>query len=175
MPKGTNPAAAPNGSTCSYSRILPPRTSPTSNATYPRGRVILNSSRKVLPIALHRSARDRVTVGPRSTTAASIPQNQHRNQLSFAYWTVSRKGGEVTVRLTDSSGIGGAVNPESPVRKRSLFPALFSLVRSSGVRSLTSDRVFLRIRSRIFRYSGTYPRDSWRFSGLINLTSPEDG
>ena len=42
-----------------------------------------------------------------ATLVTSMPANQLRNQLSPAYWTMSRNGGDVTTSVTDSSRISG--------------------------------------------------------------------
>jgi hypothetical protein len=104
----------------------------------------------------HHSGRDRVTVIFFSISSGSMPLNQHRSQLSFVYWTTSRKGGEVTVSCTESSGIPG-VFLESEQKNRADLPISSRIFTVSGVRFLVNDRVFFSSISRVFRYPGDWP------------------
>src|SRR5512139_2983119 len=87
---------------------------------------------------------------------SSNPLNQQRSQLSSRYWTISRNGGEVTVRWTLLSGISG-VERASPVRRRAFFPACFRFVFSAGDRERNRLFVLFRIILCVSRYSGTCP------------------
>ena len=79
---GSRPAATPQGSTASSSLIFPPRTSPTSNATWPPRFSTRASSRKTSVIAACQSSTFRwMEIW---TPATSMPQNQQRSQLSAA-------------------------------------------------------------------------------------------
>src|SRR5262245_38431784 len=98
---GTNPASTAHGTTASSSRTLPLRTSPTSNATWPPPRTIRCSSTNTWPIACcHASTVRAIVIG---TALLSMPQNQQRSQLSSAYCTTSRNGGDVTTSCTLAS------------------------------------------------------------------------
>src|ERR1700722_13142912 len=87
-----------------------------------------------------------------ATLAASMPANQLRSQLSSAYCTTSRKGGEVTTRSIEallivgvdcaapviSRGVGWAPTGPSPSSEAVFFRISFLMSRSGGVYPLFS-------------------------------------
>jgi hypothetical protein len=89
---------AATGSTASSSRTLPPFTSPTSNATWPPGahHAVQLGERPAIACC-HSGTVRAIVIG---TAFGSMPQNQQRSQLSSAYCTTSRNGGEVTTSCT---------------------------------------------------------------------------
>jgi len=145
-----NPALSPMGSTASSRRIVPPRISPTSKATCPPGRVTRYSSRNTAPMTSVQASSLRDMVMPAATASASRPLNQQRSQLSPAYCTTSRNGGEVTVRATVPSASSGVLRA-SRVMKRAEAAAPWRLARSAAVRPFSSWRVFFRISSPVLR------------------------
>ena len=162
------PDAVPAGSTCSSRRIRPFLTSPTSNATQPPGRVTRCSSRKTFVIAHCHAPTSRASAALRSMAAASMPLNQQRSQLSFAYCTVSRNGGEVTVSATEASGICG-VSQASAAMKTACRARRRIASRRGASRPDSSCRDFLAIRSRTFLYGG-----AWRRLRLIRTCPSRD-
>ena len=153
------PAEIPNGITCSSSLTEPFRTSPTSNAINPPGLVIRNNSLKTSCMIPSQSVSFLVVDIFFPINSASRPLNQHLSQLSAAYCTISKKGGDVTVRETVLSKISG-VSRASFIRKSddgatfARFSFCFSLIPCSN------DQVFFRIISRTSRYGGVWLR-SW--------------
>ena len=150
-PAQTKPDSRPKGTTCSSNFILPLFTSPTSNATQPPGIVILYSSSKTLPIISDQVSTVRHKDILDSTSEASMSLNQHLNQLSAAYFTILRNGGEVTVRLIESFWIC-EVYLESRLEKVEfiVFNSLLNLELIFLKRLLD----FLRIISLVFLYGG---------------------
>jgi hypothetical protein len=130
---------------------LPLRTSPTSNATRPPGRTMRCSSRNTPAIArCHASTVRAIRIG---TASASMPQNQHRSQLSSAYCTTSRNGGDVTTSCTLASANAG-IAEAGPVASTASTGGLFH----SGLTSRSSERDFFSSTSRTSRNGGACAR-----------------
>src|SRR5580765_571532 len=110
-------------------------------------------------------------VGTVSLTAlGSMLRNQHRSQLSVAYWTMFRKGGEVTTSATESAGICG-VESAGLVNNCALAERLSSLVRIARSTSPSSWRDFLRMILATSRGGGTWLRFRLIFSWDLTETA----
>src|ERR1700733_989621 len=81
-----------------------------------------------------------------------MPANQLRSQLSPAYWTTSRNGGEVTTSCTDASAIVGVFSAGPAVNSAGGCDAIGP--------SLNKEADFLRISFFTSRSGGTCPRFS---------------
>src|SRR5436190_6240030 len=90
---------------------------------------------------------------------ASNPINQHRSQLSAAYWTTLRNGGDVTTSETELEAICGA-EFAGPVIKSALDTFSAKVFRTADETSPSSWRVFLRISFATSRFGGVWPRRS---------------
>src|SRR5262245_9052606 len=96
------------------------------------------------------------------TALASTPRNQQRSQLSVAYWTISRKGGDVTIKATELARILGVAS-HGPIRSRASGATLAMACRSAGPHSLSKDSDFLRMIPGTSRRDGT----CWRRSLIL--------
>ena len=101
--------------------IFPFLTSPTSNTIQPFALVILYNSIKTSCITFAQPSTFFNTEIDDEISSILILLNQHLNQLSAAYWTISKNGGEVTVKATVSDSIS-SVFLASSVRSKALFP-----------------------------------------------------
>src|SRR5690349_9061686 len=86
-----------------------------------------------------------------------MPRNQQRNQLSSAYWTTSRNGGDVTTRDTELSG-SSRVSSAGEFKNLALPAMLASVLRTSGKQSLRSCFDFLTMSFETSRRGGVWLR-----------------
>src|SRR5205814_2823188 len=93
------------------------------------------------------------------TALASRPRKQQRSQLSSAYWTTLRNGGDVTTSETELHGISGD-SFAGPVRRRAFSATCSRVWRVAELTSPSSCRVFFRRSFVTSRRGGVWPRRS---------------
>src|ERR1017187_6491815 len=97
------------------------------------------------------------------TVFGSIPANQQRSQLSSAYWTTSRNGGDVTTSEMELLRIFG-VAAAGVVSKRDFAATLASVFRVAESQSPKSCRDFFKITFTTSRGGGVWFRLALIFS-----------
>src|SRR5947209_2102249 len=102
------------------------------------------------------------------TALGSIPANQQRNQLSVAYCTTFKNGGDVTTRDTELAASFGLASA-GPIMSSACFEELARIALVASSTSPNNCRVFLRMIRTTSRSGGIW----FRFSLILRCDLAE--